>query len=155
MLTWNRHTIDVDLLEHTQAALLNRDLVTVETTWVQWTPCHVQESHFNTVWALRHLILPRAAIRRRLQDLHGQQQYLGMLWLLNDLHLLLSGQNIWSCHPDVKTHHTRGRFCHILLANLESLCELQPQFPVLRSQVFHLVWSTAECRSTFHVINLY
>jgi len=136
---------------HPKGALLDWELVAVEAIWVQWTHCHVQET--SLIW-FELCDMARCSAGSSCQkmgtlwsqrDGHGQQQYSGRLWRLNDAQLVLRGPKcakkiliqgrmdpcchvvdtkFWPYHPNVtaeiETHQTRQCFSNLLL----SLCEL-------------------------------
>ncbi len=75
---------------HPKGALLDWDLVTVEAIWVKWTNCHVQETSLRWFELCDMVHYPAGSSHQKMgilsskRDGHGQQQYSGRLWRLND-----------------------------------------------------------------------
>ncbi len=103
------HDANLPFYHHPKYALLDWDLVTVEAIWVKWTYCHVQETSLRWFELCDMLHYPAGISHQKMvqcsqRDGHGQQQYSGRLWHLNNVQLVLRGPN---CAKSIPTplHH--------------------------------------------------
>ncbi len=83
--------------------ILDWDLVTVEAIWVKWTPCHVQETSLRWFELCDMVHYPAGSSHQKM-DRHGQQQYSGRLWHLNDAQLVLSVSRKYPPHHYTTTN---------------------------------------------------
>ncbi len=96
---------------HPKCALLDWDLVTVEAIWVKWTHCHVQEISLRWFKLCDMVHYPAGSSIRRWvhcshkRDGHGQQQYSGRPWRLNDAQLVLRGPKCAKKISPTPLHH--------------------------------------------------